>query len=150
MIELIGDVNLEKYMGTWLEMARKPAFFQKSCVRSKAEYQLEYEGSTPVVNIKNICVKKDGEVSQVQGKAKVKSPRALSVKFSIFMNLFNKTNYEILFIDTNYKVAVVGSPDKEYLWILSRKIIDKKEIDKLLDIAKQKGFDISDIVFDKY
>ncbi|KRS63160.1 biotin transporter BioY, partial [Campylobacter coli] len=103
-----------------------------------------------VVNIKNICVKKDGEVSQVQGKAKVKSPRALSVKFSIFMNLFNKTNYEILFIDTNYEVAVVGSPDKEYLWILSRKIIDKKEIDKLLDIAKQKGFDISDIVFDKY
>ncbi|HEG8332746.1 TPA: lipocalin family protein [Campylobacter coli] len=150
MIELIGDVNLEKYMGTWLEMARKPAFFQKSFVQSKAEYQLEYEGSTPVVNIKNICVKKDGEVSQVQGKAKVKSPRALSVKFSIFMNLFNKTNYEILFIDTNYKVAVVGSPDKEYLWILSRKIIDKKEIDKLLDIAKQKGFDISDIVFDKY
>ncbi|MCE7169640.1 lipocalin family protein [Campylobacter coli] len=150
MIELIGDVNLEKYMGTWLEMARKPAFFQKSWVQSKAEYQLEYEGSTPVVNIKNICVKKDGEVSQVQGKAKVKSPRALSVKFSIFMNLFNKTNYEILFIDTNYEVAVVGSPDKEYLWILSRKIIDKKEIDKLLDIAKQKGFDISDIVFDKY
>ncbi|EAH5743848.1 lipocalin family protein [Campylobacter coli] len=150
MIELIGDVNLEKYMGTWLEMARKSAFFQKSCVQSKAEYQLEYEGSTPVVNIKNICVKKDGEVSQVQGKAKVKSPRALSVKFSIFMNLFNKTNYEILFIDTNYEVAVVGSPDKEYLWILSRKIIDKKEIDKLLDIAKQKGFDISDIVFDKY
>ncbi|HEF9974800.1 TPA: lipocalin family protein [Campylobacter coli] len=150
MIELIGDVNLEKYMGTWLEMARKPAFFQKSCVQSKTEYQLEYEGSTPVVNIKNICVKKDGEVSQVQGKAKVKSPRALSVKFSIFMNLFNKTNYEILFIDTNYEVAVVGSPDKEYLWILSRKIIDKKEIDKLLDIAKQKGFDISDIVFDKY
>ncbi|EAL3067113.1 biotin transporter BioY [Campylobacter coli] len=150
MIELIGDVNLEKYMGTWLEMARKPVFFQKSCVQSKAEYQLEYEGSTPVVNIKNICVKKDGEVSQVQGKAKVKSPRALSVKFSIFMNLFNKTNYEILFIDTNYEVAVVGSPDKEYLWILSRKIIDKKEIDKLLDIAKQKGFDISDIVFDKY
>lgn len=66
------------------------------------------------------------------------------------MNLFNKTNYEILFIDTNYEVAVVRSPDKEYLWILSRKIIDKKEIDKLLDIAKQKGFDISDIVFDKY
>ncbi|HEH4506615.1 TPA: lipocalin family protein [Campylobacter coli] len=150
MIELIGDVNLEKYMGTWLEMARKPAFFQKSCVQSKAEYHLEYEGSTPVVKIKNICVKKDGEVSQVQGKAKVKSPRALSVKFSIFMNLFNKTNYEILFVDTDYEVAVVGSPDKEYLWILSRKIIDKKDIDKLLDIAKQKGFDISDIVFDKY
>lgn len=150
MIELIGDVNLEKYMGTWLEMARKPTFFQKSCVQSKAEYQLEYEDSTPVVNIKNICVKKDGEVSQVQGKAKVKAPRALSVKFSIFMNLFNKTNYEILFVDTDYEVAVVGSPDKEYLWILSRKIIDKKDIDKLLDIAKQKGFDISDIVFDKY
>ncbi|MDN2932401.1 lipocalin family protein, partial [Campylobacter coli] len=56
MIELIGDVNLEKSMGTWLEMARKPAFFQKSCVQSTAEYQLDYAGSTPGVNIKNIGV----------------------------------------------------------------------------------------------
>ncbi|EBF5776710.1 hypothetical protein FI460_07310 [Campylobacter coli] len=56
----------------------------------------------------------------------------------------------LFYINIHYEVAVVGSPDKEYLWILSRKIIDKKEIDKLLDIAKQKGFDISDIVFDKY
>lgn len=31
MIELLDGINLEKYMGTWLEMARKPAFFQKTC-----------------------------------------------------------------------------------------------------------------------
>ncbi len=66
------------------------------------------------------------------------------------MNLFNNTNYEIIFIYTDYEVSVVGCPDKEYLWVLSRKIIDNKDIDKLLDIAKQKGFDISARVFDQY
>ncbi len=48
------------------------------------------------------------------------------------MNLFNKVNYEIIFVDSEYKVAIVGSPDKKYLWILARNIIDEKN-------AKQKG-----------
>ncbi len=55
------------------------------------------------------------------------------------MNLFNKVNYEIIFVDSEYKVAIVGSPDKKYLWILARNIIDEKNIKELLNIAKQKG-----------
>ncbi|MBX1886607.1 lipocalin family protein [Campylobacter peloridis] len=150
MIELLDGINLEKYMGTWFEMARKPAFFQKSCVSSKAEYELEYEGDKAIVKVKNICTKENGEISQANGKARVKSPRALAVKFSIFMNIFNKPNYEIIYIDTNYKVSIVGSPDKKYLWILSREILAKEQINSLLEIAKQRGFDISDVIFDKY
>ncbi len=59
-------------------------------------------------------------------------------------------NYEIIFIDSEYKVAIVGSPDKKYLWILARNIIDEKSIKELLDIAKQRGFSVSDVIFDKY
>ncbi|GKX72988.1 hypothetical protein THJ008_05720 [Campylobacter jejuni] len=72
------------------------------------------------------------------------------MKFNIFINLFNKINYEIIFVDSEYKVAIVGSPDKKYLWILARNIIDEKNIKELLDIAKQRGFSISDVIFDKY
>ncbi|VEJ05751.1 Blc-like protein [Campylobacter lari] len=150
MIELLDGINLEKYMGTWLEMARKPAFFQKTCKSAKAEYELEYKGSTPIIKVKNICTKENGEISQANGKARVKSPRALAVKFSIFMNVFNKPNYEIIYIDTNYQVSIVGSPDKKYLWILSREILVKEQINSLLEIAKQRGFDTSDVIFDEY
>lgn len=66
------------------------------------------------------------------------------------MNLFNKVNYEIIFVDSEYKVAIVGSPDKKYLWILAKNTIDEKNIKEFLNIAKQRVFDISDVVFDKY
>lgn len=150
MIELIGAIDLQKYSGEWLEMARKPAFFQKACVASKANYTLEYKDGKPVINVENSCFKEDGEQKIAKGSAKVKGERALAVKFSVFMNLFDKANYEIIFIDTNYQVAVVGSPDKEYLWILSRQILSKEQIQDLLNMAQSCGFDISDVVFDKH
>lgn len=102
------------------------------------------------MRVENTCKKENGEQSISIGKAQVKSERSLSVKFSIFMNLFNKPNYEIVYIDTSYKVAVVGSPDKKYLWILSREILPKEQIESLLNIAKDRGFDTSDIIFDKH
>ncbi|EMC2020704.1 lipocalin family protein [Campylobacter jejuni] len=101
------------------------------------------------VEIENFC-SKENEISSIKGKAKIVSNRQLAVKFNIFINLFNKINYEIIFVDSEYKVAVVGSPDKKYLWILAKNTIDEKNIKELLDIAKQRGFSISDVIFDKY
>lgn len=150
MIELIGAVDLQKYSGQWLEMARKPAFFQKACVASKANYTLEFKDGKPILSVENSCFKENGEQKVSKGSAKVKGERALAVKFSVFMNLFDKTNYEIIYIDTNYQVALVGSPDKEYLWILSREILPKEQVENLLHIAKERGFDTSDIIFDKH
>lgn len=150
MVELLGAINLENYMGQWFEMARKPAFFQNGCKASKADYELKYKDGKPFVKVKNSCKKEDGKISVADGKGEVKGERSLSVKFSIFMNIFNKPNYEIIFIDTQYKVAVVGTPDKKYLWILSREILPKDEINSLLDIAQSRGFDISDIIFDEH
>ena len=146
---LIGDINLEKYMGQWLQMAAKPAFFQNGCNKSYAKYKLEYEGDMPIVKIENSCFK-NGKLSVSNGTARVKSGRTLSVKFSPFMNIFNKPNYEIYYIDKGYNVAVVGSPNKDYLWILSRQVIPKEQILELLKIANSVGFDISDIKFDMW
>lgn len=150
MIELMGDLNLEKYMGEWYEMARKPAFFQKQCKASKAKYELQYKGKMPFVKVINSCIKENGQESNIEGKAKIKGPRALAVRFNFFMNMFNSINYEVIFVDTEYQVAIVGSPNKKYLWILSRHILPKDEIQKLLDIAKLRGFDIGDVVYDTY
>ncbi len=150
MMELLGAINLDSYMGDWYEMARKPAFFQNNCKSSKATYIIEYKDGKPVIKVINSCIKNNGKTSSIEGKAIIKSGRALSVKFSIFMNIFNKPNYEIIFIDIEYKVAIIGSPDKKYLWILSREILPRDKTIFLLDIAKERGFDISDIIFDEY
>lgn len=58
MLELIGELSLQNYMGEWLEMARKPAFFQKSCLNSKVKYELKYKNGIPYVEIENFCSKK--------------------------------------------------------------------------------------------
>lgn len=148
MVELIGAVDLERYMGQWLEMARKPAFFQESCVTSYANYALEYDNGVPFVKVENICKKQNGEESKALGKAKIKGERKLAVRFNFFMNPFYRVNYEIIYIDKDYTRAIVGSPDKKYLWILSRENLPKEEIDTLLKIAKERGFDTSAIIFD--
>ncbi|MGH2326955.1 lipocalin family protein [Campylobacter taeniopygiae] len=148
MIELIGDINLQNYMGEWLEIARKPNFFQKACQSSKAKYTLKYKGETPYIEIENFC-QKENEILSIKGKAKLNANRKLAVSFNFFMNLFNKTNYEIIFIDTEYQVAIVGSPDKKYLWILARKKLDEATLQELLKIAKERNFDISDLIFDR-
>lgn len=56
------------------------------------------------------------------------------------MNLFDKTNYEIIFIDTKYKVAIVGSPDKKYLWILAREKLDEKNFTRTFKNSQRKKF----------
>lgn len=40
MLELIGELSLQNYMGEWLEIARKPAFFQKSCLNQRQNTSL--------------------------------------------------------------------------------------------------------------
>ena len=117
------------------------------CDSSDEKYKLEYESDTPIVKVENSCFK-NGKLSVSNGTARVKSGRTLSVKFSPFMNIFNKPNYEIYYIDKGYNVAVVGSPNKDYLWILSRQVISKEQILELLEVANGFGFDTSDIKFD--
>ena len=58
--------------------------------------------------------------------------------------------YNILFVDDNYQYALVSGNSKNYLWILSRTPeLDKNITDKLIDIAKENGFNVNDIVFTK-
>src|SRR5690606_36601679 len=46
----VGDVDLQRYQGTWYEQARLPMFFQRDCVRSEARYRLQDQGRVEVVN----------------------------------------------------------------------------------------------------
>jgi apolipoprotein D and lipocalin family protein len=148
----VGQVDLQRYQGTWYELARLPMFFQRSCVRSEAHYALQDDGSVAVINR---CETNEGEWQQVKGEAVPQQPGQtdkLWVRFdNWFSNLFpglTKGHYWILYLDDGYNVALVGSPDRDYLWLLSReKTIDAATRDTLLEEARQRGYDTSELIW---
>ncbi|RDU73521.1 biotin transporter BioY [Helicobacter anseris] len=150
-MELIGSIEIEKYAGEWIEIARKPFYFQRNCSASVAQYlDIEYKDGKPIkFKVKNSCIQKNNKISQAQGKAKILSSdnRSLNISFSFFTDFSKKINYQILYLDSNYSQAIVGSPDKKYLWVLSRDFIEKNKIDALVEIAKERGYDVSDLIF---
>ncbi len=147
-----GQVDLERYQGTWYELARLPMFFQRNCVRSQANYRLQENGSVAVTNR---CETKDGEWQQAQGEAvpqQAGQTDKLWVRFDNgFSSLFpglTKGHYWILFLDNGYNVALVGSPNRDYLWLLSRtEEVDTTTGDKLLAEARNRGYDVSKLIW---
>ncbi len=147
-----GHVDLQRYQGTWYELARLPMFFQRNCVRSQAQYSLQDEGSLAVTNR---CETKSGEWEQAQGEAfpqQEGQTDKLWVRFdNWFSNLFpglTKGDYWILYLADDYSVALVGSPDRDYLWLLSREEqVDEDTRDKLLDEAHKRGYDTSELIW---
>jgi len=148
----VGRVDLERYQGTWYELARLPMFFQRNCVRSQAEYQLREDGRVAVTNR---CETAGGEWEQAQGVAFAQQPGQTDKLWVRFDNWFStlfpslaKGHYWILYLDDDYSVALVGSPDRDYLWLLSRaEKVDTQTRDKLLEEARKRGYDTSKLIW---
>lgn len=120
----VSSVDLARYAGIWYTMARLPMWFQRHCVDSKAVYTSRPDG---VIGVHNECVTDSGGVEQAEGVATVvdtSTNARLTVVFdNFFARLFGSSregNYWILALDPNYQTAMVGTPDRRFLWILSR------------------------------
>lgn len=114
----VAKVDLQRYAGTWYEIASYPHRFQKGCTASRAVYTLHADGT---VGVYNECRegKPDGPLKSVTGKARVVdagSNARLEVTF--FWPFWG--DYWIIGLDEDYRWAVVGHPSRDYLWILSR------------------------------
>jgi len=118
-LEVVPSVNIEKYMGTWYEIARYPNKFQNDdCVATQAEYSLRPDGK---VRVLNSCCKGtvDGKKKSIEGKAwSVDKETNAKLKVQFFWPF--RGDYWIIQLDKDYKYAVVGHPKRTYLWILSR------------------------------
>lgn len=135
-------VDLNRYLGEWYEIASFPQRFQKDCVASKATYSKRDENTIDVVNE---CRLKtfDGERKVVRGVAKIVDKKTnAKLKVSFFWPIFGK--YWIIDLGRDYEYAVVGHPNRKYLWVLSRtKSLDQQTLDGILARVKEKGFDLS-------
>jgi apolipoprotein D and lipocalin family protein len=117
-LEVVESVDLDGYLGRWYEIASYPAWFQKQCTATTADYSLRDDGLIKVVNS---CRKGslDGKPKQSTGRAKVVvGSNNAKLKVSFFGPFWG--NYWIIDLDPDYQWAVVGVPSRKYLWILSR------------------------------
>ena len=147
-------VNLDRYMGRWYEIARLPMWFQRGCVESWATYTL---AGTETVRVVNECITEQGGRKIAEGTATVVDKATNSRLEVVFDNWFSRLlpflargKYWIFHIDPDYQHAVVGHPNRKYLWILSRspRIEEETYLD-LVSIARELGFDTSRLVRSK-
>lgn len=147
----VSSVNLVRYAGTWYEIARLPMWFQRHCVDSKAVYTILPDAK---VGVHNECVTDSGTLDQVDGVATVVDSTTNARLAVTFDNFFARLvgpsrhgNYWILDLDPDYQVAMVGTPDRRYLWILSRTpYLDMPTYQRLITKAQDLGFPISDLI----
>lgn len=117
-LETVNAVDLNRYVGKWFEIARYPNNFQKGCVGSMATYILLDDGR---INVVNECYDKTfyGKLRSAKGKAWVVDKETNArLKVSFFWPFAG--DYWIIDLGQEYEYAVVGHPDRKYLWILSR------------------------------
>jgi apolipoprotein D and lipocalin family protein len=141
-LTVVDRVDLERYLGKWYEIASYPAWFQKGCTGSTAEYSLLPEGKIRVINR---CRKDslDGPLKESKGKAEV-ADTATNAKLKVWFFWPFKGNYWIIELDDDYQWAVVGEPSRKYLWILSRTpFMEEAVYQGILERLPQKGYDLA-------
>jgi len=141
-LETVAAVDLTKYAGKWYEIASFPQRFQAGCHCTTAEYTLSDKG---YVVVENRC-KKDsvtGKESYIKGKAFVdKNTGNAKLKVQFFWPFRGK--YWIIDLADDYSYAVVGHPNRKYLWILSRTPkMSPETYNQIIERVKAKQFDVT-------
>jgi len=141
-LEVVPHVELEKYLGKWYEIAHLPARFQEGCTDTSATYTLSEDGS---ISVLNECIR-NGKMKRAKGKAKVVDRHSgAKLKVTFFWPFYG--DYWIIDLGKDYDYAVVGTPNRKYLWILSRTHqIDDKLFSQLVESVKSKGFDLNNLI----
>jgi apolipoprotein D and lipocalin family protein len=149
--DTVSQVDLDRYVGTWFELARFPNRFQEQCVGEvTATYRARPDGRLDVINS---CRREDGTMTEAKGVARSVSPGSdarLKVRFApAFLSFlpFVWGDYWIIDLARDYSTAVVGSPDREYLWLLARTAtVPEPVYQQLLEAAAREGYDIDRLV----
>ncbi len=134
----VPTVDLTRYMGAWYEIALIPNRFQAVCV---ADTQARYRVDGDVVRVWNRCRQADGTITDANGIAKaVDGSNNAKLRVSFFRPFYG--NYWVLALDPQYRWVLIGEPDREYGWILSRTpTLDKATLDSILNRAVALGYD---------
>ena len=142
-LEVVDEVDLDRYAGQWYEIASFPQRFQRGCVASTAHYTRRDDGR---IRVENAC--RDGsfdaEWRRAEGVAWVTDPDESNARLKVQFFWPFRGDYWIIELDPEYRYAAVGHPSRDYLWILARTpTLDQGLYRALLARLEAKGYDLT-------
>ncbi len=145
-VQPVNNFELDRYLGTWYEIARLDHSFERGLTRIQAEYSLRDDGGVRVLN-KGYSVEKQAW-QEAEGKAYfVESPDQGYLKVSFFGPFYG--SYVVFGLDQeNYQYAFVSGPDTSYLWLLARTPqVAPEVLDAFKQAARERGFDTEELIY---
>lgn len=140
----VSNLDVNRFMGSWYEIARYEHSFEKGMTHVKANYSLLPDGTIRVLN----SGMKNGKKKEIEGKARKKKDSNSNSKLEVSFFLWFYSDYFVFELDDNYQYAVIGSSSDKYLWILSRTPqLPQSTINDLLIKIKKRGYDTSKLYF---
>ena len=140
----VDEFDLSRYLGEWYEIARYNHSFERGMDNTMAEYILQDYGKVVVLN----TGWKDGRFKVAEGKAKYKDPEGNPGALKVSFFLFFYSEYNIMMVDEDYQMSLVGSKAEKYLWILSRTPVpDPDLLEVFLAEAESRGYDTSKLIW---
>jgi apolipoprotein D and lipocalin family protein len=151
----VPTLDLQRYLGTWYEIARLPMRYEPADYTDiSATYSLQPDGK---LRVQNRALDGNGERQESIGEATVvpgSGNAKLEVTFlpeGLRWIPFTKGDYWVLRIDHAYHTAIVGGPDRKYLWLLSRSPgLDAATREDFLGTARAQGYDLADLIHAKH
>jgi apolipoprotein D and lipocalin family protein len=145
-VQAVTGFELDRYLGTWYEIARLDHSFERGMSNVTANYSMRDDGGVSVLN-RGYKVAK-GEWDEASGKAYVVGDADVGqLKVSFFGPFYG--GYNIVELDkSGYQYALVAGPDRDYLWILSRTAQMAPDVlQSLVDKARELGFATDELIF---
>lgn len=142
----VNQFDVNRYLGTWYEIARFDYYFEKDLDNAMAQYNLNPDGSVNVIN-SGYNFKKNKWVS-VNGTAKFRGDKnTAALKVSFFGPFY--AGYNVVALE-GYKYALVAGKNLDYLWILSReKTVPENIKQNFITKAQEIGYDTSKLIWVK-
>lgn len=138
----VASVDLARYSGKWFEIASFPMFFQRNCIGdTTAEYAAMPNGD---ISVHNRCRTSSGFDAATGNATRVEGFGNSRLKVSFFWPF--KADYWIIGLDPAYRWAVVGNPNRKYLWVLSRSAqLPPTLLEAALASASRQGYDLTQL-----
>ncbi|MGO1242974.1 MAG: lipocalin family protein [Sphingobacterium sp.] len=144
----VSNFEVNKYLGTWYEIARFDFRFEKDLNNVSAQYSLNEKGNVRVLNSGYNPLKR--EWKRADGLAKFRAEKDIAkLKVSFFGPFYS--GYNVIALDENYRYALIAGKSLDYLWILSRtKEIPEEIKNSYLQIAEEIGYDTTKLIWVKH
>ncbi|KAF2069297.1 hypothetical protein CYY_009378 [Polysphondylium violaceum] len=141
-VKVVENFDMQRFLGTWYEIARFDHAFERNLTHCTAEYKIRDQHSFTVTNRGK---RSNGKWKQKSGKCvfqEKENEGKLKISFGPFYS-----GYNVLALDPDYQFALVCGPSRDFLWILSRTpTLSEENMNKLRNIADTQNFDSDQLI----